>query len=281
VLTGAYNLKVAISFATVSKGAPLHVLVPEEGATHILSLFLLLVYRLFSHVRLFTVDCSSHVRLLSHFHKTTIFPDQTLIAVASIAIWHKNKVATAMAIGLWGANAAFFIYCELPLPYYAGYWALTPTWSGHSCRACKYFESTPMIFNHAFTLSLSQLRATWIPVQQICAQTNLPSSKLNLIAIPVTDISLLLIMLVGLFRLRGDGMGAVGLARVLWRQVISVLACRDSFNPLISFHYAKGILWLLLALAAEVPPMVSLTNFSLVSFPLKSNLYLRYSLFWT
>ena len=39
-----------------------------------------------------------------------------LIAVASIAVWNKNKVATAMAISLWGANPAFFIYSKLLLP---------------------------------------------------------------------------------------------------------------------------------------------------------------------
>ena len=145
------------------------------------------------------------------------------------------------------------------------YWTLTSTVFGRSCRACKYFESIPFIFNYVFTVSFSQLRSTWIPVQQTCAETNLPSSKLNLIAIPVTDISLLLIMLVGLFRMRGDGSGIVNLARVLWRQVILVLASRGVFNPLILFHFGKGIIWLLLALAAEVPPMVSLTDFVLVS----------------
>lgn len=36
---------------------------------------------------------------------------------------------------------------------------------------------------------------------------------------PVTDIALLLIMLVGLFRLRCHGGGTFGLAQVLWRQV--------------------------------------------------------------
>lgn len=77
-------------------------------------------------------------------------------------------------------------------------------------------------------------------------------------------------MFVGLLRLRGDGVGIVGLARVLWRQVILVLN-RDPFNSLILFHFGKGIIWLLLALAAEVPPMVSLTNFLLASFSLNSN----------
>jgi len=62
-----------------------------------------------------------------------------------------------------------------------------------------------MIFNQALTVSLSQLRTAWIPVLQTCAETDLPKSKLNLIVITASDISLLLIMLVGLFRFRGDG----------------------------------------------------------------------------
>jgi len=35
----------------------------------------------------------------------------------------------------------------------------------------------------------------------------------------VTDIVLLFIMLLGLFRLRHDGYGTFGLARLLWKQV--------------------------------------------------------------
>jgi hypothetical protein len=138
-----------------------------------------------------------------------------------MAVWNRNKIATVMAFGFWVANIAFFIFCKLRLLCrYTGYRALIPTWFGHSRRTCKYFESISMIFDRALTVSLSQLRSTWVPEQQTCAETNLPSSKLNLIAIPSTDISLLLIMLVGLFRLRGEGMGMAGLGRVIWKQVI-------------------------------------------------------------
>jgi len=98
-----------------------------ENDSHFIVIFLL-VFHLFDDVRLFTIDCASHVRLLSHFHETTIFPDQTFIVIASIAIWNKNKVATAMAISLWTAHVAFFIYCKLLLPCYTGYRALTRTW---------------------------------------------------------------------------------------------------------------------------------------------------------
>jgi len=40
-----------------------------------------------------------------------------------------------------------------------------------------------------------------------------------MIAMAITDIALLLIMLVGLFRLRHSGNDMFGLAQVLWRQV--------------------------------------------------------------
>jgi len=82
---------------------------------------------------------------------------------------------------------------------------------------------------------VSQLRLNGIHFQSTCTESGLPRSELNLIIIPVTDISLLLIMLVGLFRLRSGGIGLVGLARVLWRQVILVLLSHGSFNPLIFF----------------------------------------------
>ena len=64
-----------------------------------------------------------------------------------------------------------------------------------------------------------QIRFTWSPPQQTCVRVNIESSELALIAVPVTDITLLLTMLVGLLRLRHRGGGTFGLAQVLWRQV--------------------------------------------------------------
>jgi len=81
----------------------------------------------------------------------------------------------------------------------------------------------------------ARLRSVWIPAQQACVTPNTESSLLNLIAMLVTDIVLLLIMLGGLFRLRRHSRGASGLIQLLWKQ---------------------GVIWLLLATAAEVPPVV-------------------------
>jgi len=92
------------------------------------------------------------------------------------------------------------------------------------------------VVNGAFFLQrVVQLRSVWVPAQQSCAPESTKIIQLNLIAMLVTDIALLLIMLIGLLRLRVDGGGAFGLAQLLWRQ---------------------GVIWLLLATAAEVPPVV-------------------------
>jgi hypothetical protein len=56
--------------------------------------------------------------------------------------------------------------------------------------------------------------------------------KLNLIASFVTDIALLLMMLVGLLRLRNHDGGTFGLVQVLWKQV----CLRYSLAIVISIH---------------------------------------------
>jgi hypothetical protein len=43
------------------------------------------------------------------FRSTIISPHQALIEAASIAIWNKNRIAVALAIGTWAINVAFLI----------------------------------------------------------------------------------------------------------------------------------------------------------------------------
>jgi hypothetical protein len=40
---------------------------------------------------------------------TIISTKQALIEITSIAIWNRNKVAMALAIGVWAMNVGFFI----------------------------------------------------------------------------------------------------------------------------------------------------------------------------
>ncbi|KAH9984324.1 hypothetical protein BJV74DRAFT_886495 [Russula compacta] len=84
-----------------------------------------------------------------------------------------------------------------------------------------------------------QLRSVWVPDQETCIRVNVEKTTVNLsfIFVFITDIVLLSIMLAGLLRLRRHGGGSFGLARLLWKQ---------------------GLIWLLLAIVAEVPPLVLL-----------------------
>jgi len=80
-----------------------------------------------------------------------------------------------------------------------------------------------------------RLRASWVPSQGTCMSHNVQSNKPTSIATLVSDVILLLIMLVGLLRMRIYGGGTLHLGRLLWTQ---------------------GIIWLLLATIAGVPPAV-------------------------
>ena len=81
-----------------------------------------------------------------------------------------------------------------------------------------------------------------------CIVLNIQSAKLNILITLVADILLLLIMLIGLLRLRCHEHGAFSTGRLLWKQ---------------------GLIWLFIATVSEVPPAVSVETRVLdVSFPL-------------
>ena len=57
------------------------------------------------------------------------------------------------------------------------------------------------------------------PDQQGCIVYNMETNKLNIITSLITDVTLLFIVLVGLFRLRLEDGGTFGIGRLLWTQV--------------------------------------------------------------
>lgn len=65
-----------------------------------------------------------------------------------------------------------------------------------------------------------QIHATWAPTQSVCEVLNPESTTKTIIAVLVSDITLLLTMLIGLLRLRHDGT-LYGLGHFLWKQVSS------------------------------------------------------------
>jgi len=88
-----------------------------------------------------------------------------------------------------------------------------------------------------FIYGITQIRAGWVPQYISCDTPNIQSNKLAITAMPVTDIALLVIMLIGLLRIRHRGGGRLDLGRLLWKQ---------------------GVIYLFVATIAEIPPAVFL-----------------------
>ncbi|KAH9984322.1 hypothetical protein BJV74DRAFT_587430 [Russula compacta] len=84
-------------------------------------------------------------------------------------------------------------------------------------------------------VGIVRIRSAWEPTQRVCYTLNMESQKFNIVISLANDIALLLIMVVGLLRLRYHSDGAFKLGRLLWKQ---------------------GVMWLLIATAVEVPPTI-------------------------
>lgn len=56
------------------------------------------------------------VYVLNNDPTESVSLNQTLIGVASIAIWNKNKIVGAIAFSIWIINAASFLQRKLRLP---------------------------------------------------------------------------------------------------------------------------------------------------------------------
>ncbi len=83
----------------------------------------------------------------------------------------------------------------------------------------------------------------------------LDSIRLSTIALLAADIVLILIMFVGLYRVRRRGGGLMGLGRLLWNQVGWERFYRILDLPV--YFLCKGVVWVLLVVTAELPPTVS------------------------
>ena len=92
--------------------------------------------------------------------------------------------------------------------------------------------------------------------------TNIETTKRTVIMSLVTDIILLVSMLLGLLRMRIRLGGRFGLGDFLWKQV-GWFSTPPSLYPTFSnvLFTREGVIWLLLATAAEVPPTVRLAIF--------------------
>jgi len=136
------------------------------------------------------INCQLWITFQAGTGYLSLIAASLLIVIRIVAIWNKDKIAAAIASGVWLLNVAATIE------------------------------------------GVARLRSKWDVFLAQCIVTNSESNRLNLIVFLITDIVLLLIVLIGLLRMRHHGDSTFGIRRLLWKQ---------------------GVLWLLLATVAEVP----------------------------
>jgi len=161
----------------------------------------------------------------------TMSASSLLVVLRSIAIWNRDKVVMALAISVWGINAVLYVLFFVRLRIASAYKQLTCEISD-----LESFAPNPIAPNSTRHNSIRHNPISFNP------SSHNPIAP-NPIIMLITDITLLLIMLVGLFRLRRHGSGT--LAQVLWKQ---------------------GVIWLLLTIVALVPPTVFMILFWDASF---------------
>ncbi len=102
-------------------------------------------------------------------------------------------------------------------------------------------------------LSSHQIRAFWVPLLTTCIISDIHSdTKLNMITTLIIDVTLLLIMLVGLLRLGFHEPGVYGLGRLMWKQVrmFALLTSRGVSYPLICPPFARD------SFGSSLPPLL-------------------------
>ncbi|KAH9974529.1 hypothetical protein BJV77DRAFT_643107 [Russula vinacea] len=119
-------------------------------------------------------------------------PGSLLIVLRIFAIWNGNKVMVAISAGLWGFTVSLLFLGVVRVNSRLQFFTLVLSTS----RFAPYGSLWQQMYNH-----------------------NVETSKLSLVSLFVTDCTLLLIMLVGLLRLRSHGGGTLELGRLLWNRV--------------------------------------------------------------
>jgi len=143
----------------------------------------------------------------------TMSTSSLLIVLRIIAIWNKNKVAMAISISVWGVNVVLFVQLVFRIGLAHNQLPMTCVTLYNKKSVPNPIANNPISFNR----------------------------ETNPIAMLITDIVLLLIMLVGLFRLHRHRDGSGTLAQALWKQ---------------------GVIWLLLIIVALVPSTVFMILYS-------------------
>jgi len=167
----------------------------------------------------------------------------------TICIYSLTRVSTLMAVVL------SFVALDTTTPINCQAWItflLTFTLLGFAAaslliifRIIAIWNKNRLVVGTAITVwatnasvvifGIARMRSSWDPILQECMVLNTEKNKSSVIGALISDIVLLLIVLIGLLRLLHGGGGTFALGRLLWKQ---------------------GVIWLLIATVAEVPPAV-------------------------
>jgi len=143
-------------------------------------------------------------------------------------------VTTPINCQLWISSELFFSYTSLATASLLIVLRIIAIWNMN--EIVMSIAIGTWVINVALLIQgVARLRATWVPTELTCVVYNSTENALTLISMAVADIVLLLMMLVGLLRLRYHGCATSGLTHLLWKQ---------------------GLIWTAVATVAEVPPAV-------------------------
>ncbi|KAH9968386.1 hypothetical protein BJV74DRAFT_954232 [Russula compacta] len=138
-----------------------------------------------------------------------------------------------------GAVILLFVGLDVSTPYKCRAWVISGLSLGYVSIAASslliILRMAGTSYKRDFVLGLVRIRASWVTDQESCIAYNIETNKLNIITTPITDVVLLFIAFVGLFRLRLQDGCTFGIGRHLWTQ---------------------GVIWFVLATVAGVPPAV-------------------------
>ncbi|KAI0287043.1 hypothetical protein BC826DRAFT_1108743 [Russula brevipes] len=167
----------------------------------------------FSNTKVAPHRCQALLTLISVCDGMALAAAELLVVLRIIAIWNKRKVVMTIAIGLWVINVSFLIQ-SIQMSFRVNDSIIMPL----------IFQVHSILF---------QLRSGNLA----CQPRNVKISEFSTISTFVIDIVLLLVMLVGLLRLRIQGAGMHSLGQLLWKQ---------------------GVIWFSIATAAGALPTIFL-----------------------
>ncbi|OBZ65988.1 hypothetical protein A0H81_14019 [Grifola frondosa] len=159
-------------------------------------------------------DCNALIHTLVVFAYFPMGFSSILIGLRIIAIFNRKMLVVIFVTAAVLTNIALLLYGKQALYQCSEHFEFTKT------------RCIPGIIEHG--------ESFWDPETMSCVFVGTDKNRLNIVVTFVSDVLMLIVMVIGIWRIRGNGS--------LWRLV-----------------YRQGVLWLFIAVLAYVPPVVLLS----------------------